>query len=107
MELSFAEGSTNAVNCLSLVLHHLKLTYSQLLQKNLFPRRNLLVTSFFAEADADTSAAADKFNAACFERLLDRGKRGFAGLNRLALDHVKGDNGEAGFRRQGRLRPFQ
>lgn len=68
---------------------------------------NVLATGFFPKADANAAAAADKFDPACFERLLDRGEGTPAGLNRVAFDHIKGDNGKAGFRRQNGLRPFQ
>ena len=35
---------------------------------------------------------ADELNATCFERLLNRGKRSFARLDRFAFDHIQRDD---------------
>jgi hypothetical protein len=50
---------------------------------------------------------ADELNATCFERLLNRGKRSFARLDRFAFDHIQRDDRQTGLRREQRLCPLE
>jgi hypothetical protein len=70
--------------------------------------RSTGICSPIAKPDADPAAArSDKLYAALFKRLPDRRERSLARLNRLALDHVECNHGQAGFGSERSLRPLQ